>query len=272
MTDTESTKVVSAHDITYLGLLHRVLHQGEDSSDRTGVGTRSIFGEQLRFDLAEGFPLLTTKSVWWRGLREELFWMLRGQTDLHDLPEDVRKLWSPWAKAGMLGPIYGEQWRHAQGFDQIQYIENMIRTEPHSRRIILSSWRPEAIHLMALPPCHVLMHFRVLGGRLHLQLYQRSCDYFLGGAFNLGAYSLLLSMMAKVTGYPAGVFTWTLGDVHLYHNHLAQARRQLTALAAPAPRVDLEPAASVIDYAEGRAAVELHNYTPAEPIPAPVAV
>ncbi|MCG5533147.1 thymidylate synthase [Halorhodospira sp. 9621] len=272
MTDTESTKVVSAHDITYLGLLHRVLHQGEDSSDRTGVGTRSIFGEQLRFDLAEGFPLLTTKRVWWRGLREELFWMLRGQTDLHDLPEDVRKLWSPWAKAGMLGPIYGEQWRHAQGFDQIQYIENMIRTEPHSRRIILSSWRPEAIHLMALPPCHVLMHFRVLSGRLHLQLYQRSCDYFLGGAFNLGAYSLLLSMMAKVTGYPAGVFTWTLGDVHLYHNHFAQARRQLTALAAPAPRVDLEPAASVIDYAEGSAAVELHNYTPAERIPAPVAV
>lgn len=230
----------------YLDLLREVRDHGIRKDDRTGVGTYSLFGRQIRFDLDRGFPLLTTKKVHVRSVVHELLWFLRGDSNVAYLNDHGVSIWNEWADpvTGDLGPIYGVQWRSWTGadgrtVDQLTDVVHRIRTTPHSRRLVVSAWNVSDLPDMALPPCHVLFQFYVTGDRLSLQLYQRSADIFLGVPFNIASYALLLMMVAKVTGLRAGEFVHTFGDVHLYRNHLDQANRQLERMPRSLPRVEM---------------------------------
>ena len=260
----------------YLDLLRHLYEHGTEKGDRTGTGTRSVFGYQMRFDLAEGFPLLTTKKLHLKSIIHELLWFLAGDTNVASLNANGVTIWDEWADDdGELGPIYGRQWRswHAPGpdIDQISRAEQMIREEPESRRIIVSAWNVADLERMALPPCHILFQFYVADGRLSCQLYQRSADVFLGVPFNLACYALLTLMMTQVTALEPGEFIHTFGDVHLYSNHREQAELQVTREPRPLPAMRLNPAVgSIFDFTCDD--VELVNYDPHPHIPAPVAV
>ena len=227
----------------YLELLDRILTEGVKKEDRTGTGTVSIFGNQMRFNLEEGFPLLTTKKLHLKSIIYELLWFLRGDTNIKYLKEHGVSIWDEWAdENGELGPVYGHQWRswpdeNGGTIDQIENVVNIIKNNPDSRRMIVSAWNVAEVERMALPPCHTMFQFYVANGRLSLQLYQRSADTFLGVPFNIASYALLLQMMAQVTGLKAGDFIHTTGDTHLYLNHIEQARLQLTRTPRPLPRM-----------------------------------
>ncbi len=227
----------------YLDLLRLVLEQGAPKTDRTGTGTRAVFGHQMRFDLGAGFPLVTTKKLHLKSIVHELLWFLRGESNVAYLREHGVTIWDEWADAdGELGPVYGVQWRHwraADGrtIDQISAAVDLLRRDPHSRRIVVSAWNVGELDRMALTPCHVLFQFFVAHGRLSCQLYQRSADIFLGVPFNIASYALLTHMMAEQTGFEVGEFVWTGGDCHLYSNHLEQARLQLGRAPLPPPRL-----------------------------------
>jgi len=231
----------------YLTLLNHVLTKGVDRPDRTGTGTRSVFGYQMRFDLSQGFPLVTTKKLHLRSIIHELLWFLKGETNIRYLKEHGVRIWDEWAdENGDLGPVYGSQWRSwpdGKGghIDQIASVVQSIRTKPDSRRHIVSAWNPAEVDEMALPPCHCLFQFYVAEGKLSCQLYQRSGDVFLGVPFNIASYALLTHMVAQVTGLKVGDFVHTFGDVHLYANHFEQAREQLTRDPKPLPRLTLNP-------------------------------
>lgn len=231
----------------YLSLLNRILTEGATKTDRTGTGTMSVFGNQMRFYLADGFPLLTTKKLHLKSIIYELLWFLRGDTNVHYLQEHGVRIWNEWAdENGDLGPVYGHQWRSWPDYnggtiDQIQNVLDLIRNHPDSRRMIVSAWNPAEVEQMALPPCHCLFQFYVADGKLSLQLYQRSADTFLGVPFNIASYALLLQMMAQVSGLEAGEFIHTTGDTHLYLNHLDQARLQLTRTPRPLPKMRINP-------------------------------
>ncbi|WP_293490634.1 thymidylate synthase [Prevotella sp.] len=231
----------------YLSLLNRILTEGATKTDRTGTGTMSVFGNQMRFNLADGFPLLTTKKLHLKSIIYELLWFLRGDTNVHYLQEHGVRIWNEWAdENGDLGPVYGHQWRSWPDYnggtiDQIQNVLDLIRNHPDSRRMIVSAWNPAEVEQMALPPCHCLFQFYVADGKLSLQLYQRSADTFLGVPFNIASYALLLQMMAQVSGLEPGDFIHTTGDTHLYLNHLDQARLQLTRTPRPLPKMRINP-------------------------------
>ena len=231
----------------YLKLLDRILTEGATKTDRTGTGTMSVFGNQMRFDMADGFPLLTTKKLHLKSIIYELLWFLRGDTNVHYLQEHGVRIWNEWAdENGELGPVYGHQWRSWPDYnggtiDQIQNVVDMIKNHPDSRRMMVTAWNPAEVEQMALPPCHCLFQFYVADGRLSLQLYQRSADTFLGVPFNIASYALLLQMMAQVTGLQPGEFIHTTGDTHLYLNHLDQARLQLTRTPRPLPTMKINP-------------------------------
>lgn len=232
----------------YLDLLRRILNEGATKTDRTGTGTMSVFGHQMRFDLNDGFPLLTTKKLHLKSIIHELLWFLAGDTNVRYLQENGVRIWNEWADpvTGELGPVYGHQWRSWPDYnggtiDQISQVIELIKHHPDSRRMLVTAWNPAEVDQMALPPCHCLFQFYVAGGRLSLQLYQRSADTFLGVPFNIASYALLLQMMAQVTGLQAGEFIHTTGDTHLYLNHLEQARLQLTREPLPLPRMVLNP-------------------------------
>ena len=231
----------------YLDLLQRILDEGVVKTDRTGTGTQSIFGHQMRFHMQDGFPLLTTKKLHLRSIIHELLWFLRGDTNIKYLRDNGVTIWDEWAdENGDLGPVYGHQWRSWPDYkggtiDQIQNVIDLIRNHPDSRRMVVSAWNVAEVENMALPPCHLLFQFYVAQGRLSLQLYQRSADTFLGVPFNIASYALLLQMMAQVTGLEAGDFIHTTGDTHLYLNHLDQARLQLTREPRPLPKMVLNP-------------------------------
>jgi thymidylate synthase len=231
----------------YLDLMQRVLDQGVEKHDRTGTGTRSLFGYQMRFNLAEGFPLLTTKKLHTKSIIHELLWFLKGETNIAYLKENGVRIWDEWAdKDGELGPVYGAQWRSwpaadGEAIDQISWVVNEIKRNPDSRRLIVSAWNPAELPRMALPPCHLLFQFYVARGALSCQLYQRSADIFLGLPFNIASYALLTMMMAQVCDLRAGDFVISLGDCHLYSNHYEQARLQLTRDPLPLPRMQLNP-------------------------------
>ena len=231
----------------YLKLLDRILTEGATKTDRTGTGTMSVFGNQMRFDMADGFPLLTTKKLHLKSIIYELLWFLRGDTNVHYLQEHGVRIWNEWAdENGELGPVYGHQWRSWPDYnggtiDQIQNVVDMIKNHPDSRRMMVTAWNPAEVEQMALPPCHCLFQFYVADGRLSLQLYQRSADTFLGVPFNIASYALLLQMMAQVTGLQPGEFIHTTGDKHLYLNHLDQARLQLTRTPRPLPTMKINP-------------------------------
>lgn len=231
----------------YLNLLNRILTEGTKKTDRTGTGTISIFGHQMRFDMEDGFPLLTTKKLHLKSIIHELIWFLQGDTNIKYLQENGVRIWNEWAdENGELGPVYGHQWRSWPDYDggtidQIQNVVDLIRHHPDSRRMIVSAWNVAEVKDMALPPCHTLFQFYVAEGKLSLQLYQRSADTFLGVPFNIASYALLLQMMAQVTGLKAGEFIHTTGDTHLYLNHLEQAKLQLTRTPRPLPIMKLNP-------------------------------
>jgi thymidylate synthase len=261
----------------YLDLLDHVLAHGARKADRTGTGTLSVFGYQMRFDLAEGFPLLTTKKVHTKSVIHELLWFLQGSTNVGYLREHGVTIWDEWADAqGELGPVYGHQWRSwptpsGESIDQIAQVVAQLRANPDSRRLVVSAWNVADIPRMALAPCHALFQFYVAEGRLSCQLYQRSADVFLGVPFNIASYALLTLMVAQVTGLRPGDFVHTLGDAHLYMNHLEQARLQLTRAPRPLPRMHLNP--KVTDLLAFRYEdFTLEGYEPAPAIRAPIAV
>jgi len=261
----------------YLDLLHHILDNGHDKPDRTGTGTLSVFGYQMRFDLADGFPLVTTKKLHLKSIVHELLWFVRGDTNVSYLREHGVTIWDEWAdERGDLGPIYGAQWRawpapDGSTVDQLRAVIDGIQRDPDSRRHIVTAWNPGMLPAMALPPCHILFQFYVAGGRLSCQLYQRSADVFLGVPFNIASYSLLLAMVAQVTGLDPGEFVHTFGDAHLYRNHLAQARLQLGREPRPRPRLVLDPAVrSIDDFTYDTIRVE--GYDPHPRIQAEVAV
>ena len=231
----------------YLDLLDRILTEGVKKEDRTGTGTISVFGNQMRFNLEDGFPLLTTKKLHLKSIIYELLWFLRGDTNIKYLKDHGVSIWDEWAdENGELGPVYGHQWRswpdeNGGTIDQIQNVVNQIKNNPDSRRMIVSAWNVAEVERMAVPPCHTMFQFYVANGRLSLQLYQRSADTFLGVPFNIASYALLLQMMAQVTGLKAGDFIHTTGDTHLYLNHLEQAKLQLTRTPRPLPRMIINP-------------------------------
>ncbi len=231
----------------YLDLLQHVLDNGTDKSDRTGTGTRSVFGYQMRFNLADGFPVLTTKKLHLKSIIHELLWFLAGDTNIRYLKENGVRIWDEWAdENGDLGRVYGAQWRSWRGangetVDQIANVVRQIRQNPDSRRLIVSAWNPAEVDDMALPPCHALFQFYVANGKLSCQLYQRSADIFLGVPFNIASYALLTMMVAQVCGLQAGEFVHTLGDAHLYQNHLEQARLQLTREPRALPKMHINP-------------------------------
>ena len=238
---------------TYLDLLRHVLDHGAEKSDRTGTGTLSVFGWQMRFNLADGFPLVTTKKLHLKSIVHELLWFLRGETNIGYLKEHGVGIWDEWADAnGDLGPVYGKQWRSwARGdgtaVDQIAWVVDEIKRNPDSRRLVVSAWNVADLPQMALQPCHALFQFHVAGGRLSCQLYQRSADIFLGVPFNIASYALLTHMIAQVCGLTRGYLVHTLGDAHLYKNHREQARAQLAREPLPLPRLKLNPAVQSID-------------------------
>lgn len=261
----------------YLDLMQHVLAQGTPKSDRTGTGTRSVFGHQLRFDLSQGFPLLTTKKCHLKSILVELLWFLRGDTNIRFLHEHKVSIWDEWADAdGELGPVYGKQWRSwakpdGGTIDQILQVQQQIRDTPDSRRLIVSAWNVADVEHMALPPCHLLFQFYVAEGRLSCQLYQRSADLFLGVPFNIASYALLTMMMAHTTGLQPGDFVHTFGDVHLYNNHVEQAQIQLARRPKPLPQLNIvTPRTSITDFQVTD--FEMVNYDPHPHISAPVAV
>lgn len=261
----------------YLDLLREILDAGEDQTDRTGVGTRGVFGRQIRADLKDGFPLLTTKKVFFKGVAVELLWFIKGMTNVRWLQERGVRIWDEWAdETGELGPVYGKQWRRWQGpdgaeIDQLAGLIAQIRANPDSRRHVISAWNPADVPSMALPPCHTLFQFKVLGGRLHLQLYQRSADMFLGVPFNIASYALLLAMVAKVTGYEPGEYVHTFGDAHIYSNHVDQVQAQLSREPRALPRLTLNPEVSDL-FAFEWEDIAVEGYDPHPAIKAPVAV
>lgn len=261
----------------YLDLMRHVLEHGHEKSDRTGTGTRSVFGWQMRFDLSAGFPLLTTKKLHLRSIIHELLWFLRGDTNIAYLKENKVTIWDEWADAnGDLGPVYGYQWRHwpgrdGQEIDQIAQLIEGLKKNPDSRRHIVTAWNPADVDRMALPPCHALFQFYVADGKLSCQLYQRSADIFLGVPFNIASYALLTMMVAQVVGLRPGEFIHTLGDAHLYSNHLDQARLQLSREPRPLPTMKLNPAVKDI-FVFRFEDFTLEGYDPHPHIPAPVAV
>lgn len=261
----------------YLNLLQRILDEGIEKTDRTGTGTKSIFGHQMCFNLEEGFPLLTTKKLHLKSIIYELLWFLKGDTNIKYLKKHGVRIWDEWAdEDGNLGPVYGHQWRSWPDYnggtiDQIQNVINLIKHHPDSRRMMVTAWNPAEIEQMALPPCHCLFQFYVADGRLSLQLYQRSADTFLGVPFNIASYALLLQMMAQVTGLQVGEFIHTTGDTHLYLNHLEQAKLQLTRTPRTLPQMKLNPdVKSLFDFQYED--FELQNYNPWPHIKADVAV
>ena len=261
----------------YLELLAQVLAQGARKSDRTGTGTLSVFGRQMRFALDASFPLLTTKKLHLKSIIIELLWFLRGDTNVKWLQERGVTIWDEWADAnGELGPVYGYQWRHwrtpdGREIDQIKQLIDALRARPDSRRHLVSAWNPADVDRMALPPCHALFQFYVADGRLSCQMYQRSADLFLGVPFNIASYALLTLMVAQVTGLRAGEFVLTLGDAHLYLNHVEQAREQLTRAPRALPRMRLNPAVTDL-FAFRYEDFTLEGYAPHPPIKAPIAV
>ncbi|MBQ0157683.1 MAG: thymidylate synthase [Bacteroidales bacterium] len=261
----------------YLDLLSRILDEGVTKGDRTGTGTKSVFGHQMRFDLRQGFPLLTTKKLHLKSIIHELLWFLSGSTNVKYLQANGVRIWNEWADAdGNLGPVYGQQWRSWPDYtgghiDQIAQIVEQIKHTPDSRRILCCAWNVAQIDAMALPPCHCLFQFYVAEGRLSLQLYQRSADTFLGVPFNIASYALLLQMMAQVTGLEVGEYIHTTGDTHLYLNHLEQARLQLTRTPRPLPRMVINPDVKDI-FAFRYEDFQLEGYDPWPHIPATVSV
>jgi len=262
---------------TYLELMEKILKEGTSKEDRTGTGTLSLFGHQLRFNLEEGFPLVTTKKVHLKSIIHELLWFIQGDTNIGYLKDKGVSIWDEWAdENGDLGPVYGAQWRHwkaADGriIDQISDVIEQIKTNPDSRRLIVSAWNVGDLPQMALAPCHAFFQFYVANGKLSCQLYQRSADYFLGVPFNIASYALLTMMVAQVTGLKLGEFVHTFGDVHLYRNHLEQARLQLARESRPLPQMKLNPARrSIFEFVYED--FELVGYDPHPAIKAPVAV
>ena len=261
----------------YLDLLNRILTEGHKKTDRTGTGTISVFGNQMRFNLEDGFPLLTTKKLHLKSIIYELLWFLRGDTNVHWLQEHGVRIWNEWAdENGELGPVYGHQWRSWPDYnggtiDQIQNVIDLIKHHPDSRRMVVSAWNPAEIEQMALPPCHCLFQFYVADGSLSLQLYQRSADSFLGVPFNIASYALLLMMMAQVTGLKPGDFVHTTGDTHLYLNHLEQAHLQLTRTPRKLPTMKINPdVKNLFDFKYED--FELVGYDPYDHIKATVSV
>jgi len=295
----------------YLDLLQKIMDEGVDKKDRTGVGTRSVFGAQARFDLSEGFPLLTTKKVFLKGIIHELIWFVRGDTNIKYLVDNGVRIWNEWPyqkyleanslvekypkytpeweekmkefveniksdddfakKWGDLGPVYGKQWRDFGGVDQLMDIIERIKTNPNDRRMIVSAWNPPEIPKMALPPCHLLFQFYVADGKLSLQMYQRSCDTFLGVPFNIASYSLLLMMVAQVTGLKPGTFVHVYGDLHIYTNHFEQVKEQLSRQPRKLPTMNINPKVKNIDDFVFED-FTLEGYDPYSTIKAPIAV
>jgi thymidylate synthase len=262
---------------TYLDLLQHVLDKGTDRGDRTGTGTRSVFGYQMRFDLAAGFPVLTTKKLHLKSIIHELLWFLKGDTNIAYLKENGVTIWDEWAdENGDLGPVYGYQWRSwpapdGEHIDQITNLLNAIRKNPNSRRLIVSAWNPAQVDEMALPPCHCLFQFYVADGKLSCQLYQRSADIILGVPFNIASYALLTMMVAQVTGLQPGEFVHTLGDAHIYANHFEQAKLQLTRTPGPLPKMHINPAVTDL-FAFKYDDFRLLDYVAEPSIKAPIAV
>lgn len=261
----------------YHDLLQHILKNGVDKSDRTGTGTRSVFGYQMRFNLADGFPLVTTKKLHLRSIIHELLWFLKGDTNIAYLKENKVRIWDEWAdENGDLGPVYGSQWRSWKGadgetIDQISQVIDQIKTNPDSRRLIVSAWNVGEIPKMKLPPCHAFFQFYVADGKLSCQLYQRSADVFLGVPFNIASYALLLQMVAQVTGHGVGDFVHTMGDAHLYSNHMEQVDLQLTRDARPLPKLKLNPKIdSIFDFKFED--IEIVDYDPHPAIKGKVAV
>lgn len=265
-----------APDTQYEDLLRLVLETGTAKADRTGTGTRSVFGHQLRYDLSAGFPLITTKKVHLKSIVYELLWFLRGDSNVRWLQEHGVSIWDEWADAeGELGPVYGVQWRSwpapdGRHIDQIAQVLHTLRTDPDSRRMLVSAWNVAELDRMALAPCHALFQFYVAEGRLSCQLYQRSADLFLGVPFNIASYALLTVMVAQQAGLTPGDFVWTGGDCHIYDNHHEQVTEQLTRTPYPFPVLELGPAASLFDYRYED--VQVHDYRHHPGIKAPVAV
>ncbi len=261
----------------YHDLMDRILKEGVKKEDRTGTGTVSVFGHQMRFDLSESFPCLTTKKLHLRSIIHELLWFLQGDTNIKYLKDNKVSIWDEWAdEAGNLGPVYGHQWRFWPAndggvIDQISNVIDQIKKNPDSRRLIVSAWNVADVDKMALPPCHLLFQFYVANGKLSCQLYQRSADVFLGVPFNIASYALLTMMVAQVTGLKPGEFVHTLGDAHLYSNHLEQAKMQLSRELRPLPTMEINPAVkSIFDFKIDD--FELKNYDPHPHIKAQVAV
>lgn len=264
----------------YEDLLRKILMEGNPKSDRTGTGTISLFGQQMRFDLSEGFPLLTTKRVFFKGIAYELLWFLKGSGNVRWLQEHNVHIWDEWAdENGDLGPVYGVQWRSwpaptpsdpNRTIDQISNVLELIRTQPDSRRMVVTAWNPAEVEQMALPPCHALFQFYVANGKLSCQLYQRSCDMFLGVPFNIASYSLLTIMMAQQAGLEPGEFVWTGGDCHIYDNHVDQVLEQLSREPYPYPTMKLHKADSLFEYDYGDFEIVDYRYHPT--IKAPIAV
>lgn len=261
----------------YLDLLHRIVTEGVQKGDRTGTGTLSVFGHQMRFNMQDGFPLLTTKKLHLKSIIYELLWFLKGDTNVKFLQEHGVRIWNEWAdENGELGPVYGHQWRSWPDYkggtiDQIQQVVDALRHNPNSRRMLVTAWNPAEVDDMALPPCHCLFQFYVANGKLSLQLYQRSADTFLGVPFNIASYALLLQMMAQVAGLEVGDFIHTMGDTHLYLNHLEQAKLQLTRTPRTLPKMKINPdVKSIFDFRYED--FELTDYNPHPHIAAEVSV
>ncbi|MEM9732696.1 MAG: thymidylate synthase [Pseudomonadota bacterium] len=261
----------------YLDLMEKVLNEGTDRGDRTGTGTRSIFGHQMRFDLGRGFPVLTTKKLHLKSIIHELLWFLQGSSNIAYLKENGVSIWDEWAdENGELGPVYGVQWRSwptpsGESVDQIANLITQIKTNPESRRLIVSAWNPALVDQMALPPCHTMFQFYVAKGKLSCQLYQRSGDTFLGVPFNIASYALLTMMVAQVCDLQPGEFVHTLGDAHLYANHFDQAREQLTRKPGPLPSMSINPQVKDI-FSFTFEDFDLQGYEAAPTIKAPIAV
>ncbi|MBQ8482281.1 MAG: thymidylate synthase [Alphaproteobacteria bacterium] len=258
----------------YLDLLRDIMENGVDKMDRTGVGTRSVFGRQMRFDLSKGFPLVTTKKVHLKSIIYELLWFLKGETNVKYLQDNGVRIWNEWAdENGELGPVYGSQWRNwnGEGIDQIAQVIETLKTKPNDRRMIVSAWNVGKIAEMHLPPCHMMFQFYVANNKLSCMLYQRSCDMFLGVPFNIASYALLTMMVAQVCGLETGEFVHTLGDTHIYHNHFEQVKEQLSHTPYPLPQMKINPSVKDINdfkYED----FELVNYQSYDTIKAKVAV